>query len=214
MKMKACYRMRRMPCSMAIFLAAQFVQFSKYLLGACCMPGAVGDTEMNKFCTRPAIRGHVVRSCVVIEVKSVIEEASTWRRRLQDVSWPEPRWEKVGHPAVRGLDLFPGLLGLWPREVLPRLWLWADVGMTGWGLSLNVGEWIRVSLGYSRGKGDEMSCWEWCDCEMVTQVILSDPNPTRHGEKSECLNFIRVTLKHSLIKHRISVAISINIYSK
>ena len=88
------------------------------------------------------------------------------------------------------------------------------MGMTGWGLSLNVGEWIRVILGYSRGKGDEMSCWEWCDCEMVTQVILYDPNPTRHGEKSECLNFIKVTLKHSLIKHRISVAISINIYSK
>ena len=104
-----------MPYSMAIFLAAQVVQFSKYLLGACCMPGAVlasGDREVNKFCTCPAIRGHVMGSCVVIEVKSVIEEASTWRRRLQDVSWPEPRWGKTGDPAVRGLELFPGLVGL------------------------------------------------------------------------------------------------------
>ena len=39
--MKACYRIRRMPCSMAICSTAEVVQFRRYLLCACYMPGAV-----------------------------------------------------------------------------------------------------------------------------------------------------------------------------
>ena len=39
--MKACYRIRRMPCSMAICSSAEVVQFRKYLLCACYMPGTV-----------------------------------------------------------------------------------------------------------------------------------------------------------------------------
>ena len=41
MKIKACYRIRRMPCSVAICSTAEVVQFRRYLLCACYMPGAV-----------------------------------------------------------------------------------------------------------------------------------------------------------------------------
>ena len=61
MKMKACYRIRRMPCSMAICSSAEVVQFRKYLLCAVTCQGLcwlLGISQFSHWVISNSFRPH------------------------------------------------------------------------------------------------------------------------------------------------------------
>ena len=61
MKMKACYRIRRMPCSMAICSSAEVVQFRKYLLCAVTCQGLcwlLGISQFSHWVMSNSFRPH------------------------------------------------------------------------------------------------------------------------------------------------------------